>query len=173
MTDQPIPFTSPTLAELLADLKIARQDSTESRAAMLKRMEQLQKDPEYDFQSNKYTQAIKLVEDLESQIKSRATAMFMSGGINKNPIDGVKGVEHKTFAFEDEAKIREWSLANYPAALLVDPKNEEVRKLIIAQLPSTLIIDEGQIKTYAAKIGAVPGVFQGTEVRFQIASKLP
>jgi hypothetical protein len=85
---------------------------------------------------------------------------------------GILDKDFKTFAIEDRTATISWAMKHLPMSVLVDPKNEEVRELVSIVLPETLVLDEGQIKTYANKIGEVPGVKIGTEVKFQIATKL-
>jgi hypothetical protein len=86
---------------------------------------------------------------------------------------GILDKDFKTYEIEDRTAVIEWGMKNYPASILVDPKNDEVRELVMLVLPETLLLDEGMIKTYVAKVAPVPGVKIGTRVEFQLASRLP
>lgn len=172
MNETPAPVTPPTFDELMADLKIARQDEADSKTARDKRLEELKKDDVYTFQAGKYETSSKLVVELQNKIKTMAKYSYTQSG-NKDFHKGILPKNFSEFKVTDPHELRKWVFNNFPLALEFHPEwIDRIRALVIKSMPAALRVNESKVEDYVKNNKPVPGTEMGTRVEFQIASKL-
>lgn len=168
------PPTPPTIDDLIKELAQARIDEKESKEARDLRLKELQEDEVYKFQAGKYEAAKKLVPELETRIKNMARGTYIHSG-NRKIHTGILEKEFKVFKVTDPAALLAWCILNFPLALsFAQDQYDRIRALVIEHMPAALIVNEKMIEDYVKnnKNVVVPGTELGTDVQFQIASKL-
>lgn len=165
--------------ELVLELKTARESESMAKAKMTERLEWFKaNDIEYVAADGSYKIAKKTVDELTSEIKASALAVYqyskMEGNPkNTKPFTGVIIKIFKKYVINDRQAVLEWAKLNYPAALTIAHElMGQVIKLLIEHLPAALAVNDDMIIDYVKNVNPVPGVTVLDDPRAEIASKL-